>query len=75
MVVTLADIYAAQQEQAVILAEIKGSLALQSQQDRNDKAVLTDHESRLRKLEMKVYALPSAATLIALGTLAWSALR
>lgn len=65
VVVTLADIYHAQQEQAVLLAEIKGALALQSQQDRNDKATLTDHESRLRKVEAKVYAVGGVAALLA----------
>ena len=47
-VVTLADIYHAQQETTVKLAEISGALALQSQQDRNDQARLADHETRLR---------------------------
>lgn len=71
VVITLGSIYETQQEMLVKLAEIGGTLALQAQQDRNDKAVLVDHESRIRKLEMKVYALPSVATLIALASFAW----
>jgi hypothetical protein len=31
-----------------------------------------DHEERLRKLEMKVYAIPGISTLIALGALGWA---
>jgi hypothetical protein len=33
-----------------------------------------DHEARLRKLEMKVYALPGIATLLAAGGLAYAIL-
>jgi len=72
VVISLADIYAAQQETVISLAEIKGALALQSQQDRNDKATLSDHEGRLRKVEAKVYALPGLATLVGVGSLAYS---
>lgn len=70
--ITLASIYDTQQEMLVTLAEIKGSLALQAQQDRNDKAIIVDHETRIRKLEMKVYAVPGAMTLLTAGALAWS---
>jgi hypothetical protein len=31
-----------------------------------------DHESRLRKLEMKVYAIPGAMTVLSAGGLAWA---
>lgn len=31
-----------------------------------------DHESRIRKVEAKVYALPGVATLIGVGSLAYS---
>lgn len=72
VVVTLADIYSAQQEMAVKLAEIGGAIALQSAQDRNDSATLADHENRIRKVEAKVYALPSVATLISAAALLWA---
>jgi hypothetical protein len=72
VVISLANIYDKLQETVVTLAEIKGSLALQSLEGRNDKATLTDHESRIRKVEAKVYALPGLATLIGVGSLAYS---
>lgn len=72
VVITLASIYETQQEMLITLAEIKGTLALQAQQDRNDKATIVDHEARIRGLEMKVYALPGVATLLAAGSLGWA---
>lgn len=73
--VSLEKIYETQQETLVTLAEIKGTLALQSQQDRNDASTLVDHESRIRKLESKIYALPGAATLISAGSLLYMLLN
>lgn len=70
--VTLSDIYKGQLEQSVLLAEIKGSVALQAQQGQTGASIQSDHETRLRKVESKVYAIPGFAGLLALGSLAYT---
>jgi hypothetical protein len=72
VVVTLADIYRVQQETTIALTEIKTAIALQSHQDRADGITLSDHETRLRKVELKVLSIPSLGVLIAGAALAWS---
>lgn len=70
--ITLGDIYATQLQQGVILTEIQSTLALAALQVSYASEVVKDHEGRLRKVEAKVYALPSVATVVAVAALAWS---
>ena len=75
VMVTLADVYATQQEMLVTLAKIEGALALSAQTDQVDKATLADHESRLRKVEVKMYALPGAGVVITTAALLWQIVK
>lgn len=65
VVITLKDVYLEVQHLTRMLTPLV---------DPNTGVVATqlDHESRLRKVEAKVYALPGISTLIALGSLGWA---
>ena len=66
--VTLRDVY-----EVAVRTEQTVALLVQSDKDRADG--MKDHESRLRDLEKKVWALPSIATVIALAGLVLSLVK
>ena len=67
--ITLRDVYAIQLKQTETLTAM--ATGLQSINDKIDgtKEVQADHESRLRRIEGRIYSLPSLATLLAAGSL------
>ena len=71
--ITLRDVYAIQLKQTETLAAVSASLQSINEKIDGSKEVQTDHENRLRRIESRLYSLPAAATLIALGSLvvAW----
>lgn len=70
--ITIKQVWETQQNQGQALNEISGKLdRLLDSHERVDERV-SDHEVRLRILEQKVWALPSVATVIALGSLIWN---
>lgn len=69
--ITIKQVWETQQVQGKALTDISGKLdRLLDSHDRVDEKV-KDHEIRMRILEQKVWALPSVATVIALGSLVW----
>lgn len=69
--ITIKQVWETQQVQGQALIDISGKLdRLLDSHDRVDEKV-RDHEIRMRILEQKVWALPSVATVIALGSLIW----
>lgn len=69
--ITIKQVWETQQVQGQALTDISGKLdRLLDSHDRVDEKV-RDHEIRMRILEQKVWALPSVATVIALGSLIW----
>jgi uncharacterized protein YdeI (BOF family) len=69
--ITIKQVWETQQVQGQALTDISGKLdRLLDSHDRVDEKV-KDHEIRLRVLEQKVWALPTGATIIALGSLIW----
>ena len=69
--ITIKQVWETQQIQGQALTDISGKLdRLLDSHDRVDEKV-RDHEIRMRILEQKVWALPSVATVIALGSLIW----
>lgn len=70
--ITIKQVWETQQVQGKALTDISGKLdRLLDSHDRVDEKV-RDHEIRMRILEQKVWALPSVATVIALGSLVWN---
>ncbi|WP_156925880.1 hypothetical protein [Glycomyces arizonensis] len=51
------------------LAGLHAELARMAAEDKSARETLTDHESRLRLLEKRVWAIPSAATVLAVASL------
>jgi hypothetical protein len=69
--ITIKQVWETQLDQGKALNDISGKLdRLLDSHERVDERV-SDHEIRLRMLEQKVWALPSVATVIALGSLIW----
>ena len=69
--ITIKQVWETQQVQGQALTDISGKLdRLLDSHDRVDEKV-RDHEIRIRILEQKVWALPTGATIIALGSLIW----
>lgn len=69
--ITIKQVWETQQHQGQALNDISSKLdRLLDSHERVDQRV-DDHEVRLRVLEQKVWALPSVATVIALGSLIW----
>ena len=69
--ITIKQVWETQQHQGQALNDISSTLdRLLDSHERVDQRV-EDHEVRLRVLEQKVWALPSVATVIALGSLIW----
>ena len=69
--ITIKQVWETQQHQGQALNDISSKLdRLLDSHERVDERV-EDHEVRLRVLEQKVWALPSIATIIALGSLVW----
>lgn len=69
--ITIKQVWETQQVQGQALTDISGKLdRLLDSHDRVDEKV-RDHEIRMRILEQKVWALPTGATIIALGSLIW----
>lgn len=69
--ITIKQVWETQQVQGQALTDISGKLdRLLDSHDRVEEKV-KDHEIRLRVLEQKVWALPTGATIIALGSLIW----
>ena len=69
--ITIKQVWETQLDQGKALNDISGKLdRLLDSHARVDERV-SDHEIRLRMLEQKVWALPSIATIIALGSLIW----
>lgn len=70
--ITIKQVWETQQHQGQALNDISSKLdRLLDSHERVDERV-GDHEIRLRILEQKVWALPSVATVIALGSLIWN---
>jgi hypothetical protein len=70
--ITIKQVWETQQDQGQALNDISSKLdRLLDSHERVDERV-GDHEIRLRILEQKVWALPSVATVIALGSLIWN---
>lgn len=69
--ITIKQVWETQQHQGQALNDISSKLdRLLDSHERVDQRV-EDHEVRLRVLEQKVWALPTGATIIALGSLIW----
>ncbi len=65
VVITLKDVYLEVQKMNALLAPlVDPNVGVVAKQQ--------DHESRLRRLEMKVYAIPGVSVLLMAGGLAWS---
>ena len=75
VVVTLGDVWEELKEQKEILNTILSRLDVMTNNANNQGERIGDHEKRLRELERRVWALPSAATVIAVISLAWSIFR
>lgn len=73
--ITLKQVWETQQTQGNALNEISSKLdRLLDSHDRVDEKVI-DHESRIRTLEQRVWALPSAATVISVAGLMWQLMK
>ena len=68
--ITLRDVYDIQQEQIKTMAAMSSKLDLYIGLNTDKEKAVTDHETRIRSMERKVYALPATATIIALIGLA-----
>lgn len=69
VVITLREVYEKQQEQGVVQQEINGKLdRLLDKHDRIDERV-SDHETRIRLLEKRVWGLPSLAAVLGVASL------
>lgn len=75
VVVTLADVWEELKEQKEILNSIDARLGRMGDAVDNQTTRLNDHEKRLRYVERRVWALPSAATIIAAAALLLNLLR
>lgn len=75
VVVTLGDVWEELKEQKEILNTILSRLDVMTNNANNQGERIGDHEKRLRELERRVWALPSAATVIAVVSLVWSIFR
>lgn len=75
VVVTLADVWSELKEQKEILNSISTRLDRMGDASDHQAKAIGDHERRLRDVERRVWALPSAATVIALGSLLYNILR
>lgn len=60
--ITLRDVYAAVQETHEVVVQMRGDVSAQAKQGE-------DHETRLRAVERRVWALPSIATVLAVAGL------
>lgn len=58
--ITLRDVYAAVQETHEVVVQMRGDVSAQAKQGE-------DHETRLRAVERRVWALPSIATVVAVA--------
>ena len=72
VVVTLGDVWDELREQKEILNTILSRLDVMTNNADTQAERIRDHEKRLRDLERRIWALPSAATLIALASLLWN---
>lgn len=75
VVVTLSDVWEELKEQKEILNSIDARLGRMGDAVDNQTARIDDHEKRLRYVERRVWALPSAATIIAAAALLLNLLR
>jgi uncharacterized membrane protein len=75
VVVTLGDVWEELKEQKDILNTILARLDLMGAAADSQAERIADHEKRVRYLERRVWALPSAATLIAVSSLIYQILR
>lgn len=75
VVVTLSDVWEELKEQKLILNDIVNRLDRMGDASDNQEKVIADHEKRVRDLEKRVWALPSAATIIAVASLVWQLVR
>lgn len=75
IVVTLADVWSELKEQKEILNSISTRLDRMGDASDHQAERISDHERRVRDLERRVWALPSVATVIALGSLLYQILR
>lgn len=64
--ITLRDVYDTQQAQIKTMAEMSAKLDLYIGLNTDKQKLVVDHESRLRSMERKIYALPGGATIIGL---------
>lgn len=67
--VTLRDVYETQQEQVKTMAVMSAKLDLYIGINTEKQKLVTDHETRLRSMERKIYSLPGVATIIGLAGL------
>ena len=73
--ITIKQVWETQQEQRQALNEISSKLdRFLDAHNRVDETV-KDHETRLRMMEQRVWALPSLATFVSIGTLLWQMLK
>lgn len=75
MRVTLRDVYDAVGELKDVVVELKTEVAKSAARADAEKEIREDHEQRLRAVERKVWALPSAAGLLAAVSVALEVLR
>lgn len=75
VVITLKEVYDAQQEGSKVQQQILAKLdLLVASHDRVDERV-TDHETRIRSLEQTRWPLPSVAIIVSIASLVWQLLK